>query len=45
MFEVGMRKLEECDMEEFGTLDGSDKAIATLEIYGGRRRRNRRGIR
>ena len=25
-----MRKIDECDMEKFGTLDGSEKTIATL---------------
>ena len=42
--EEGMRKLDECDMEEIGTLESSEKTIAILEIDGGRRRRNRTGI-
>ena len=25
-----MRKIDECDMEKFGTLDGSEKTIAIL---------------
>ena len=33
----------ECDMEKFGTLDSSEKAIAIL-VDGGHRRRNRKGI-
>ena len=28
---VGMRKLGECDMEEFGRLESSEKTIAILE--------------
>ena len=39
-----MRKIDECGMEEFGTLDSSDKTIAIL-VDGGHRQRNRKGIR
>ena len=28
--EEEMRKIDECDMEEFGPLDGSEKTITTL---------------
>ena len=41
-----MRKIDECDMERFGTLDSSEKTIAILgAIDAGHRRRNRKGIR
>ena len=46
VFEEEIKKVDECDMEEFGTLDSSEKAIAILgDIDGGHRRRNRKGIR
>ena len=38
-----MRKLDVCDMEEFGRLESGEKTIAILGD-GGRRRRNRTGI-
>ena len=46
---VEMRKIDECDMEEFGTLliYSSEKTITILhikEIDGGHRRQNRKGI-
>ena len=39
-----MKKIDECDMEKFGTLDSSEK---TIDILGdsGHRRRNSKGIR
>ena len=41
-----MRKLDECDMEEFDRLESTEKTIVILgEIDGGHRRRNRKGIR
>ena len=36
-----MRDIDECDMEELGTLDRSENTIAVC----GQRRRNRTGIR
>ena len=30
VLEEEMREMDECDMEEFDTLDGSDKTIAIL---------------
>ena len=38
-----MRKIDECGMEKFGTLDSSEKTIA-IRVGGGLRRRNRKGI-
>ena len=38
-----MRELDVCNMEEFGSLEISEKTIAIL-ADGGRRRRNRTGI-
>ena len=38
-----MRKLDVCDMEEFCRLESSEKTVVILD--GGRRRRNRTGIR
>ena len=43
-----MEKIDECDMENFGTLpvDNSEKTMAILEkTDGGHKRRNRKGIR
>ena len=41
-----MRKIDECGMEKFGTLDSSGKAIAIPgDMDGGHRRRNRKVIR
>ena len=37
------RKIDVCDMEDFGRLESSKKTIASL-VDGGRRRRNRTGI-
>ena len=42
--EEEMRKLDVCDMEEFGRLESSGKTIVSYGIDGGRRRRNRTGI-
>ena len=39
-----MMKIDECDMEKFGTLDSSEKTIAIL-VNGVHRQRNRKGIR
>ena len=39
-----MRKLDVCDMEEFGRLESSEEQSLSYEIDGGRRRRNRTGI-
>ena len=41
-----MRKIDERDMEKFGTLDSSDKTIATLgDRWWPQTARNRKGIR
>ena len=39
-----MRKVDECGMEKFGTLDSNEETIAILGD-GGHRRRNSKGIR
>ena len=39
------RKIDDCDMEKFGTLGSSEKTIAILREHGGHRRRNSKGIR
>ena len=40
---LDMRKIDECDMEKFGTLDSSEKTIA-IPVDGGHRQRNRKEI-
>ena len=45
MIEEEMRDIGECDLEDFGTLDSSEKTIAILgRIDGGHRRPNKNGI-
>ena len=46
VFEEKMREMDECDMEEFDTLDNSEKAIAlSYKMDGGHTRPNSKGIR
>ena len=46
VLEEEMREIGECDMEEFGTPDSSEKTIDILgDPDGGHRRPNRKGIR
>ena len=44
VLEGEMRKIDECDMGKFSTLDSSEKTIAILGDSG-HRRRNSKGIR
>ena len=44
VLEKDMRKIDQCGMEKFGTLDSSEKSIAFLGDGCGHRRRNSKGI-